>query len=679
MPEINILPRHVAELIAAGEVVERPASVVKEIMENSIDAGADKITLEIRHGGTTYIRITDNGCGIDRANIKKAFISHATSKISVKEDLDAIYTLGFRGEALASIAAVSRVEILTAADGESIGTRYCIEGGEETVLDDAGCPKGTTLIIRDIFYNTPARMKFLKKDVTEGNAVAAVVDRIALSNPGISIRFIRDDKEVLFTSGDGNLHAAVQAVLGKQISQDMLPVEYELDGVRVSGFVSKPFSARQSRSMQFFFLNGRFVKTRTGMAALEEAYKNQIMVGKFPACVINISLNAGRVDVNVHPAKTEIRFDDERPVFNAVYYAVKSSLQQDTSRVPARIEKKNPLSYTKTKLDGEQLSVAGAGVTAGNPDTFRTGLPADPDRKTAVPDTGTGSLHAGKPAGAAAGPVNTAAPAEERPAEGKKAPSPVTAFRSGTVFTVENDETDLLGGFRKKSAENVSAAEKPAEKMNCGADENPETGNGSAVPEPEKTETAAAEYRVIGEAFKTYIIVEQGKKLLLIDKHAAHERMLFNALKQNRTEIERQILLVPETVTLGKDEYSAVTENTRLLSEAGFLIEDFGNGTVIVRECPGMLAGEDLSELVCEMSRALMANSRDVTPGRLDDIYHSMACRAAIKAGDNTGKEELEYFVGELMSHPEVRFCPHGRPVMIELDRRDLEKNFGRI
>ncbi|MDD7615239.1 MAG: DNA mismatch repair endonuclease MutL, partial [Clostridiaceae bacterium] len=357
MPNINVLPKHIAELIAAGEVVERPSSIVKEIMENAIDAGADKITLEIKRGGITYIRITDNGCGIDRDNIRKAFISHATSKISTADDLNAICTLGFRGEALASIAAVSRVEVMTRGEGEEVGTRYCIEGGEETLLDDAGCPKGTTLIVRDLFYNTPARMKFLKKDVSEGNAVAAVVDRIALSHPEVSIRFIRDSKDVLFTSGDGKLENAIYKTLGKDFSSTLIPCDYELEGVRVSGFISKPFNARPNRMMQYFFLNDRFIKTRTGMVALEEAYKNSIMVGKFPACVLNIHIAPGAVDVNVHPSKTEVRFANEKLIFNAVYYCAKSALQQGDTRVQANFKQKVGRQFMPKPNEGRQIKI----------------------------------------------------------------------------------------------------------------------------------------------------------------------------------------------------------------------------------------------------------------------------------------------------------------------------------
>ena len=655
MPEINILPKHIAELIAAGEVVERPASIVKEIMENSIDAGATKITLEIQRGGITYIRITDNGCGIDRANIRKAFISHATSKISKEDDLNAIYTLGFRGEALASIAAVSRVEMMTRAADEETGTRYCIDGGEETVLDDAGCPIGTTLIIRDIFYNTPARMKFLKKDVTEANAVAGVVDRVALSHPEVSVRFIRDGKDVLFTSGDGNLKSAIYTVLGKDFAASLIPAQYELEGIKVTGFVSKPFAARPSRSMQFFFLNNRFIKTRTGMAALEEAYKNQIMVGKFPACVLNIEAHAQSVDVNVHPAKTEVRFANEKLIFNAVYYCTKSAIQQGDSRVQANFQQKVNRQFMPQQPSGEQIKIYTQQLEQVKKEDFWSKTTAEEFRK---------------------------AEPEKKP----EPPKTSVTFKDESRFKVEADEIDLISIAPKKVEVKEEVKVTEIEK------EEPEP---IVVPEPEKvTETileSKAEpekeevllevepYRVIGEAFKTYILVEQGSKLLLIDKHAAHERMLFEKFRAQSDEIETQMLLVPVTVTLSKEEYSAVLESLDLLEKAGYGVQDFGNGMVIVSECPTAVADADIASVIVELASYLVTSRRELVPEKLDWIYHSTACRAAIKAGDKTTEYELNKFVENLLNNPDIRYCPHGRPVLIELTRREIEKNFGRV
>lgn len=637
MPQINILPKHIAELIAAGEVVERPASIVKEIMENAIDAGADKITLEIKRGGITYIRITDNGCGIDRENIRKAFISHATSKISTADDLNAICTLGFRGEALASIAAVSRVEVMARTEQESVGTRYCIEGGEETVIDDAGCPKGTTLVVRDLFYNTPARMKFLKKDVSEGNAVASVVDRIALSHPEVSVRFIRDSKDVLFTSGDGKLDSAIYKVLGRDFASTLIPCDYELEGVRVSGYISKPFNARPNRMMQYFFLNDRFIKTRTGMVALEEAYKNSVMVGKFPACVLKIQIAPGAVDVNVHPAKTEVRFANEKMIFNAVYYCAKSALQQGDTRVQASFSRKVARQFMPPPTEGKQIKI------------YEQQL--EQIKKEAQPNKDFWT--------------NTTSAEFKKEAE---KPKPIV-FNDNSKFEIEkNDEPDLIPCFKPTAQEPVPASETKTEPV-------------VTVPivEPEPVRPEVEPYRVIGEAFRTYILVEQGKKLLIIDKHAAHERMLFEKFKANRDGIETQMLLSPVTVTLSKEEYSAVLDNLDLLEKAGYHVEDFGGGMVIVNECPTAVADADLAEVIMELAGYLVTSQKELIPEKLDWIYHSTACRAAIKAGDRTSDYELDKFVEKLLNNPDIRYCPHGRPVLIEMSRYEIEKNFGRV
>lgn len=637
MPQINILPKHIAELIAAGEVVERPASIVKEIMENAIDAGADKITLEIKRGGITYIRITDNGCGIDRENIRKAFISHATSKISTADDLNAICTLGFRGEALASIAAVSRVEVMTRTEQESVGTRYCIEGGEETVIDDAGCPKGTTLVVRDLFYNTPARMKFLKKDVSEGNAVASVVDRIALSHPEVSVRFIRDSKDVLFTSGDGKLDSAIYKVLGRDFASTLIPCDYELEGVRVSGYISKPFNARPNRMMQYFFLNDRFIKTRTGMVALEEAYKNSIMVGKFPACVLKIQIAPGAVDVNVHPAKTEVRFANEKMIFNAVYYCAKSALQQGDTRVQASFSRKVARQFMPPPTEGKQIKI------------YEQQL--EQIKKEAQPNKDFWT--------------NTTSAEFKKEAE---KPKPIV-FNDNSKFEIEkNDEPDLIPCFKPTAQEPVPASETKTEPVVT-----------APIVEPEPVRPEVEPYRVIGEAFRTYILVEQGKKLLIIDKHAAHERMLFEKFKANRDGIETQMLLSPVTVTLSKEEYSAVLDNLDLLEKAGYHVEDFGGGMVIVNECPTAVADADLAEVIMELAGYLVTSQKELIPEKLDWIYHSTACRAAIKAGDRTSDYELDKFVEKLLNNPDIRYCPHGRPVLIEMSRYEIEKNFGRV
>ncbi len=659
MPEINILSQHVAELIAAGEVVERPASVVKELMENSIDAGATLITVEIRRGGITYIRITDNGCGIDRSNIKKAFISHATSKISSADDLDSILTLGFRGEALASVAAVARVEMLTRAEDEEIGTRYVIEGSQEALLDDAGCPKGTTIVVRDLFFNTPARMKFLKKDVTEANAVAGVVDRIALSHPEVCIRFIREGKEVLSTPGDGKIQSAIHAIFGREFSQGLIPCQYELNGIKVGGFISKPVHARANRTMQFFFLNGRLIKTRTAMAALEQAYKNSIMVGKFPACVLNLTIPPMAVDVNVHPAKTEVRFADEKKIFDAVYYCAKLALESGDTRPQMSFEKKAQMKVVQQQM------------------------PQPPKAEQTF-------IH-----------LDTR-PAEIKKPESVKAPKPTAPVApkatvplepSKTVFRVESGERenkavqsddDLL--LNNPTVSKVVIAEDTVTLpliKETPIEEKEELITEALTPPAEEKDPEPVilvePFRVIGEAFKTYILVEQGDKMLVIDKHAAHERMIFNSLKKEQNGVESQMLLSPVTVTLSKEEYNALLENTDVLSKAGYCVEDFGQGMVIVTECPTYIESGDIEPVVIELAGYLADNKKDMIPEKLDWIYHSTACRAAVKAGDKTTAYEQQKFVEQLLSMPDIRYCPHGRPVMIEMSKKELEKNFGRV
>lgn len=643
MPKINVLPKHIANLIAAGEVVERPASVVKELMENAIDAGATAVTVEIKRGGITYIRITDNGCGISRDDIRNAFKSHATSKILTEQDLTGIGTLGFRGEALASIAAVSKVDVLTCTPGEDIGTLYKIEGSEEKLLDDAGCPKGTTIVVKDLFYNTPARMKFLKKDVTEGNAVAGVVDRIALSHPEVSVRFIRDDRQQLVTSGNGKLSATVYSVFGKDFANGLIETEYELDGIKVEGLISLPRASRANRSMQFFFLNGRLVKSITAQTALEQAYKNAIMVGKFPACVLNIHTPLAMVDVNVHPAKTEVRFENEKLIFDAVYYAAKSAIDEKDRPSKLDLAKMDLKSPHFKENKGEQVAFDALkmyeDLPKKNPDFWKK------ESSTSYKSSHTVSI----PIKQVDLPKQSDLPNRDTLPETSLPPKP---------YARNSEPVKII-------AEEATTAEITEE-------------------EPVKEETIIEErknitdFKVIGEAFSTYIFVECEGKLLLIDKHAAHERMLFERLKAEAESTKSQVLLSPVTVMLSKEEYSALLSAKDFLMSAGWDIDDFGVGCVVVRECPVMLIDDDIKALVEEMAGYLI-ESHDPTPEKLDWIYHNTACRAAIKGGDKTTEYELTKFVEKLLSDPEIRYCPHGRPVMIEMSRADLEKQFGRI
>lgn len=656
MPKIKVLPKEIAELIAAGEVVERPASVIKELMENAIDAGSSSVTVEIKNGGITYIRVTDNGCGISREDIRNAFISHATSKISTRDDLYAIGTLGFRGEALASIAAVSNVEVLTRTTEEETGTRYCISAGEETLVDDAGCPLGTTIVVRDLFFNTPARMKFLKKDVSEANAVAGIVDKIALSHPDVSIRFIREGKSALFTSGSGDLKTAAYEIFGKDFADGLIEADYSFESVKISGLVSKPTKSRPNRNMQFFFVNGRLVKSGTASAALSEAYKNSIMVGKFPYCVLNITTAPGLVDVNVHPAKIEVRFANERTVFSAVYYAAKNALEHRDEAPKVTIPRTAQTElFEPVRPKTEQMR-----LPEKQPD-FWNRMSSSEYRSAQQPEKPTYQQPAARE------DIITVASPDKKPETADSEPSTIQHFLDAQRAKKEETaviEADIRPELLEKAA--TLPDEKPEETaraLNTAVDEKP----------------AELPVTVIGEAFKTYIIVQQGESIFLVDKHAAHERMLFNELVKNDSKRSTQMLLTPITVTLSKEEYSSVLDNLDMLMQAGFAVEDFGYSVVIVRECPMEISADEVADVVAELAGYLVENRQKLISEKKEWLFSLMACKAAIKGGMYTTEYERELFIKRLFASPEIRYCPHGRPVMIEITRRELEKNFGRV
>ena len=656
MPKIKVLPKEIAELIAAGEVVERPASVIKELMENAIDAGSSSVTVEIKNGGITYIRVTDNGCGISREDIRNAFISHATSKISTRDDLYAIGTLGFRGEALASIAAVSNVEVLTRTTEEETGTRYCISAGEETLVDDAGCPLGTTIVVRDLFFNTPARMKFLKKDVSEANAVAGIVDKIALSHPDVSIRFIREGKSALFTSGSGDLKTAAYEIFGKDFADGLIEADYSFESVKISGLVSKPTKSRPNRNMQFFFVNGRLVKSGTASAALSEAYKNSIMVGKFPYCVLNITTAPGLVDVNVHPAKIEVRFANERTVFSAVYYAAKNALEHRDEAPKVTIPRTAQTElFEPVRPKTEQMR-----LPEKQPD-FWNRMSSSEYRSAQQPERPTYQQPAARE------DIITVASPDKKPETADSEPSTIQHFLDAQRAKKEETaviEADIRPELLEKAA--TLPDEKPEETaraLNTAVDEKP----------------AELPVTVIGEAFKTYIIVQQGESIFLVDKHAAHERMLFNELVKNDSKRSTQMLLTPITVTLSKEEYSSVLDNLDMLMQAGFAVEDFGYSVVIVRECPMEISADEVADVVAELAGYLVENRQKLISEKKEWLFSLMACKAAIKGGMYTTEYERELFIKRLFASPEIRYCPHGRPVMIEITRRELEKNFGRV
>ena len=653
MPHIKLLKKEIAELIAAGEVVERPASVAKELIENSIDAGATHITVEIRRGGISLLRITDNGCGMANEDVPIAFLRHATSKIRTADDLYSIASLGFRGEALAATCAVSRVELITRQPESDSGTHYMIEGGEETLNEETGCAVGTTIIVNDLFYNTPARMKFLKKDVSEGNAVAAVVDRAALSHPEIAFKFIRDGKQTLSTPGDGKLESAVYSVLGREFAGIVIPVSGESAGVRVSGLICRPVSCRSSRSLQFTFLNGRFVQSGTVTAAVEQAYRHSIMVGKFPAFVLNIRLPFGEVDVNVHPAKTQVRFSDERRVFEAVYSAVKSALSAGDTRPQLSVS-------AQAKRKAQSLSAISNISTE-----YR-------QQKMNIDETPERISYKA--------PENKSQPAAEKTAE----PEKITVAESSPDSRL-NDFNNVYFNhpdFKRFAEKNTSVdieREPDENKAPTAADAviAEETSKEKPEDTPQENQDINDNIRFIGEAFSTYIIAEMGQSIYLIDKHAAHERILFEQLRKNgKTEVQQ--LLAPVRLTLAKREYSAAIENMELLAEAGFEVEDFGNGTVLVRSVPAALSREDVAA-VCEEAINGLVGMGKVDGSRIDDLYHMIACKAATKGGYHSAAQELKTLAERILSSRDIMYCPHGRPVAFELKRRELEKQFGRI
>lgn len=680
---INVLDKHVAELIAAGEVVERPASAVKELVENSIDAGSKNVTVEIMNGGTTFIRVTDDGCGIMKEDVKLAFLPHATSKIKIENDLDSISTLGFRGEALSSISSVSKLQLITRHKNEDIGTNFEIYGGEEISFSDAGCPVGTTFIIRDLFYNIPARMKFLKKDVSEGNAVANVIDKIALSHPEVAFTFIRDGKQTLKTSGDGKLKSAIYAVYGRDFANELLPVDYELDGVKVQGYVSKPINARPNRNMQNFFINGRYVKSRTAMAAVEEAGKGSVMVGKFLSCVLHISLSFGAIDVNVHPSKIEVRFINEKPIFNAVYHSVKNSLSNNDQRKNVTF---NNIKNAIPVVDKVKINPFTINQAVINEKKLEKKIVLDPIKQldfVSEIKTNVNSLDDSfNPYNISSNKIAECSKDEdickydEVKVETNKVVESISKPVDSTSFVSfkENMTTDYDVTVDVVNSEDNDS-------INDSQENNiiDDLIDNNQVIKP-LIEEEKNTLRLIGEAFNTYIIVEKNnKEIVIIDKHAAHERMIYEKLKKDRGAGFSQLLLQPITVTLDKKDYDNVINNIDMFTECAFDVEDFGNGTIIVRSAPQYLNIEDIEPSVIEMASYITQNKTDIRSEKMDWIYHNVACRAAIKGGNISTNEELIDIANKLDKDPTLRYCPHGRPVCVVMSKYELEKQFGRV
>ncbi len=638
MSKIIKLSPHVANLIAAGEVVERPASVAKELLENAVDAGATQVTIEIRDGGMTFLRVTDNGCGMEAEDARTAFLRHATSKLRTAEDLAAISTMGFRGEALAAIASVSRVDLMTKTAGALSGTALSLEAGDITEETEAGCPQGTTIIVRDLFYNTPARMKFMKSDTVESGRITATVQAQALAHPQVAFRLLRDGKEVLSTPGTGKLQDAVFGIYGREFGR-MVQVESTWEGYRLHGYVCKPTDARPSRTMQTFFVNGRPVKSRILMAALEEAYRNQIMVGKFPSCVLHLDFPAHLVDVNVHPAKTEVKFLNEKNVFDCVHYGVLGALNQTPDR---------PQMQFKTPSQPAPQKAAPA-----KQETFFRTMDAQEFRafQSAI----------------------------------KEAPRPNPAAAVATANAVS--QTPVVRQMPVMPIRDVTPppmppipAEPPVPPMPPVPPVPPVT----PIPPAPETEQMVMDmpkeipWRVVGELYNSYIIVEQGEDAFLIDKHAAHERILFEKLKANQESISSQILLSPQPLRLQADDRAILLENRELLSSLGFEVEEFGTDTLLIRQIPMDISQDDAAATLEAMAADLAMGRREKATTVRDEILHTVACKAAIKAGWITDKKELTALVETVMSREELKYCPHGRPICISLSKKQLEKQFKR-
>ncbi len=638
MSKIVQLPQHVANLIAAGEVVERPASAVKELLENAVDAGATKVTVEIKDGGMTFLRVTDNGCGMSDEDARTAFLRHATSKLRTAEDLAAIQTMGFRGEALAAIASVSRIDLMTKPAGSISGTSLSLDAGNIIEESEAGCPEGTTIIVRDLFYNTPARMKFMKSDVVEGSRVTAAVQLQALAHPEVAFRFLRDGKEVLSTPGTGKLRDAVYCIYGKE-SAKMAEVDSHWEGYHLTGFVSRPTDSRPSRNLQTFFVNGRPVKSRMMIAALEEAYRNRIMAGKFPACVLQLTLPAAAVDVNVHPAKTEVKFLNEKAVFDCIHYGVLGALNKTPDRPDVQFKPAAP----------PTPAVSAVPPTPPIPPATRQEVPKQQSffrtMTSGEYQAFTGAVkNTPQPSPVAAAAV---AAAVERTAN-LPVKEPVILPQNAPVFSAPEPEPVAPPVIPQEPQQEVL----PMEEI-----------------EP---------WRYVGELYRSYVIVEQGEDAFLIDKHAAHERILFDKLKSNQEAITSQTLLTPIPCRLDPASCGALLANQTLLNELGFEIDTLGENTVILRAIPMDLSEADAADAVEALAADLLVGRREDKSTVRDEVLHTVACKAAIKAGWDTDEKELLALIGQVMAREDLKYCPHGRPICITLSKKQLEKQFKR-
>ena len=707
MAEIHVLDKHTAELIAAGEVVERPASVVKELLENSIDAGASQITVSIESGGVRLIEISDNGTGIEAKYIPTAFIRHATSKIRTEDDLTSIHTLGFRGEALASIASVARVEVLTRTEADECASLYRIEGGEEQPIEPGARGVGTTIRVCDLFFNTPARMKFLKKDSSEGTFVADIVGHVALSHPEVSFKFIREGKLQYVTPGDGQLRSAAYAVLGREFSRDLVEVDNREGVYRVWGLITQPRSCRASRSMQYFYINGRYVRNRTMMAGMEMAFKGTTMQGKFPGGILLLEMPADLVDVNVHPAKTEVRFARENDIFDLVYHAVKLALSQPGTGERQFVfdsEKENNVSDKRENSENKEENAVKnnnfTGLSAVISGQAEPGSLPHPEEKPLRPAAPAASVtpRTTQPSAPERDilPLPVKAPEKAAPASEhtwttvaafeplpmnaalhSPEPPPFRAASSESQLDIEAD-IDLPDVTRDHMAAWEPAPDEPERPSLPEASDEPQQ---SAAPEQLgfDVQDGPEPLRYVGEIFRTYILAERGDEICIIDKHAAHERQLFEKLAAHYGDVPSQLLLEPLVVELSAEEKTALLTNLDLLESAGLEVSDFGGSSVCLRSVPADVEQSSAEDLLVELAAKLAHGSRDALNERTEWVLHSISCRAAIKAGDHTSPQELMALAEKILSGEVPPFCPHGRPCVLKLTRKELEKQFGRI
>ena len=629
MSQIKVLSKDISELIAAGEVIERPASVIKELIENSIDAGAEHITVEIKKGGTSFMRITDDGCGMEYGDVPTAFLRHATSKISAKDDLDNIMTLGFRGEALASVSAVARVDVMTKRKADEYGTHYITEGSIERLHEKTGCPDGTSIVIRDLFFNVPVRRNFMKKDVTEANAISKIVQKTALSHPEVAFKFIRDGKLEFNSSGDGNIYSAIYAVYGKDLAGDMIPVSYDEDGVKISGFVIKPLYAKANRTFQNFFVNGRYVKSLICQVALESAYNNLLMTGKFPVCILMIDVNPSTVDVNIHPSKAEVRFSDEKKISDSIYFAVKNALLETGLTYEFRFQNYDEIPESESNPNDNNIFTSPENIEEAESKLSENPVVSDIPAEYEINNKDTDRT------------INT------------------DVFIEAEEDSGEEENNNNISGFSYINQKSFEHTEPVQEKL-------PE------FKEPEK------KIHVIGEAFRNYIMAEADDNIIMIDKHAAHERVIFERLKNQNCRQYMQMILSENKILLSDEEFSEMETNSERLGNMGFLFDYSQKPYIILKGVPDFLKELDMEEIIPEIAENFIQCRHNPEAHAIDDILHTMACKSAIKANDTNDISELQKLAEIVYNDENIRHCPHGRPVMFTMTKNNIERQFRR-